>query len=141
MDEHSPQFELGADENRQHHDHHRHPATDPATRNLMVSIVWKDAESQGGPTWEDRAEMMEFAQRPLTTVHTVGLLLHVDDEQVAITDTLTTDQMGGVTKIPRGWIEKIEYLAPSGDLDTGMIQDESTRTPSSGGEEDSLRVG
>lgn len=94
----------------------------------MVSVLWKDAESQGGPGWEDTEEMFEFARRPLTTVHTVGLLIHADDEQIAITDTITRDQMGGVTKIPRGWIEKIQYLHPSGDFET---QRPSTSNPES----------
>lgn len=140
MDDHHRPFDRDADETPHRHDPHPHPATDPATRNVMVSIVWKDAESQGGPTWEDRAEMMEFARRPLTTVHTVGLLLHADDEQIAITDTLTTDQMGGVTKIPTGWIEKIEYLSPSGEFNAAGTSNESAR-PTHGGEEDSLRAG
>lgn len=79
---------------------------------VLVSIRWKDAESQGGPTWEDTDEMLEFARRPLTIVLTVGVLLHMDHEQVAVTDTVALDQMGGVTKIPRGWIEEIEELGP-----------------------------
>ena len=83
----------------------------------MVSIRWKDAESQGGPGWEDCEEMLESARRPLTTVHTIGLLVHADEEQIAVTDTMTIDQMGGITKIPRGWIEKIEYLHAAGAFD------------------------
>jgi hypothetical protein len=86
----------------------------------MVSVLWKDAESQGGPGWEDTEEMFEFARRPLITVHTVGLLIHADEEQIAITDTITSDQMGGVTKIPRGWLEKIQYLHASGDFETNL---------------------
>jgi len=82
-------------------------------RPVLVSIRWKDAESQGGPTWEDTDEMLEFARRPLTVVLTVGVLLHMDPEQVAVTDTVAADQMGGVTKIPRGWIERIEVLGPA----------------------------
>lgn len=79
---------------------------------VLVSIRWKDAESQGGPTWEDTDDMLEFARRPLTTVLTVGVLLHMDPEQIAVTDTVAFDQMGGVTKIPRGWIERIDELGP-----------------------------
>jgi len=88
----------------------------------MVSIRWKDAESQGGPGWEDCEEMLEFARRPLTTVHTIGLLVHADEEQIAVTDTMTTDQMGGITKIPRGWIEKIEYLHAAGAFDDDRVE-------------------
>ena len=79
----------------------------------MVMVVWKDAESQGGPTWEDTDDMLEFARRPLTPVTTVGLLLHLDDEQIAITDTVAMDQTGGVTKIPRAWVERFEVLTPT----------------------------
>ena len=70
----------------------------------MVSVKWKDAESQGGPSWEDSQDMLEFAKRPLIIVHTVGQLIHSDKEKIAITDTVSGDQMGGVTKIPRMWI-------------------------------------
>ena len=35
----------------------------------------------------------------------------------SMTDTMTTDQMGGITKIPRGWIERIEYLHAAGAFD------------------------
>ncbi len=89
----------------------------------MVLVVWKDAESQGGPTWEDTDEMLEFARRPLGLVRTVGLLLHVDHEQIAITDTVATDQMGGVTKIPRAWVERFEYLAPDGAVEAAEAAD------------------
>jgi hypothetical protein len=79
----------------------------------MVSVKWKDAESQGGPTWEDAEEMLEFAKEPLVVVHTVGLLIHSDDEKVAITDTVSDEQMGGVTKIPRTWIIEMAVLTPA----------------------------
>ena len=82
----------------------------------MVLIVWKDAESQGGPTWEDTEEMLDFARRPLNPVTTVGLLLHVDEEQIAVTDTVAMDQMGGVTKIPRAWVIRFETLTPTAAL-------------------------
>ena len=78
----------------------------------MVSVKWKDAESQGGPSWEDAQEMLEFAQKPLVLVHTVGQLLHIDEEKIAITDTISGEQMGGVTKIPRMWIMELSELAP-----------------------------
>ncbi len=90
---------------------------------VLVSIRWKDAESQGGPTWEDTDEMLEFARRPLTLVLTVGVLLHMDAEQVAVTDTVASDQMGGVTKIPRGWIERIDVLGPA--TPNGIMEDTS----------------
>lgn len=102
--------------------HHQYPSTArtfefEASNPRMVLVIWKDAESQGGPSWEDTDDMLEFARRPLTPVRTVGLLLHLDEEQIAVTDTIATDQMGGVTKIPRAWVERFEFLAPNGAVD------------------------
>jgi hypothetical protein len=56
--------------------------------------------------------MLEFAKKPLEIVHTVGHLLHADEEKLAITDTVSGDQMGGVTKIPRMWIIEMVELDP-----------------------------
>ena len=78
----------------------------------LVSVKWKDAESQGGPSWEDSQEMLEFARKPLVIVHTVGHLIHADEEKLAITDTVSGDQMGGVSKIPRMWIIEMVELEP-----------------------------
>ena len=85
---------------------------DETTEYPMVCVTWKDAESQGGPSWEDSAEMLEFAKKPLVLVRTVGLLIHSDEEKVAITDTVSGDQMGGVNKIPKSWIMEIVQLEP-----------------------------
>ena len=87
----------------------------------MVSIKWKDAESQGGPSWEDANEMLEFARKPLVLVHTVGQLLHIDDEKIAVTDTISGDQMGGVSKIPRMWIMELTELAPREDAGNSSL--------------------
>lgn len=85
---------------------------DEASSYPLVSVKWKDAESQGGPSWEDSQEMLDFAKKPLVIVHTVGHLIHADDEKLAITDTVSGDQMGGVTKIPRLWIVEMVELEP-----------------------------
>ena len=109
-----------------HHDTDEETTTYP-----MVSVKWKDAESQGGPTWEDSQDMLEFAKRPLVIVHTVGQLIHSDEEKIAITDTVSGDQMGGVTKIPRMWIMEMTELEPMSDSDQTIfsISDEDQGDP------------
>ncbi|MBC23378.1 MAG: hypothetical protein CMJ32_05610 [Phycisphaerae bacterium] len=81
----------------------------------MVSIHWVDAESEGGPGWQDPEEMLEFARRPLPVMHTVGLLVYEDEDMVSVTDSKGPDDMGGVTKIPRVWIRQFVRLAPAED--------------------------
>jgi len=78
----------------------------------MVSIHWVDAESDGGSGWQDPEEMLEYARRPLPVIHTVGLLVFEDAEQIAITDSKGPEEMGSVTKIPRQWIKQFHRLAP-----------------------------
>ena len=79
----------------------------------VVSVRWVDAEARGGPGWEDPEDMIEFALRPLVEVHTVGLLLHSCDRYIALTDSRGPDQVGGVQKIPRAWINTMDVMVPS----------------------------
>ncbi|MBT4768777.1 MAG: hypothetical protein HOO04_10515 [Phycisphaerae bacterium] len=81
----------------------------------VVSVKWVDAEARGGPGWEDPEDMVEFALRPLATVHTVGLLIYECEQFVAVTDSRGPDQIGAVQKIPRGWITSLEFMVPEDD--------------------------
>ena len=76
----------------------------------MVSVHWIDAESDGGSGWQDPEDMLEYARRPLPVMHTVGLLVYEDAEQVAITDTRPEDGLD--PKIPRIWPKRLDRLGP-----------------------------
>jgi len=78
----------------------------------MVSVYWIDAESDGGSGWQDPEDMLDYARRPLPIMHTVGLLVYEDAEQVAITDTKGPEEMGSITKIPRIWLKRFDRLGP-----------------------------
>lgn len=79
----------------------------------VVSISWVDAEARGGPGWEDPEDMVEFALRPLATVHTVGLLIYECEQFMALTDSRGPDQVGAVQKIPKAWITSMEFMVPA----------------------------
>ncbi|MCH2141539.1 MAG: hypothetical protein MK077_00880 [Phycisphaerales bacterium] len=79
----------------------------------VVSVRWVDAEARGGPGWEDPEDMVEFALRPLAEVHTVGLLIYECDHFIALTDSRGPDQIGGVQKIPKAWINALDIMMPS----------------------------
>jgi hypothetical protein len=94
--------------------------SDDAERTLaqswpVVSVKWVDAEARGGPGWEDPEDMVEFALRPLATVHTVGLLIHECEQFVALTDSRGPDQVGAVQKIPKAWITAMEFMVAAED--------------------------
>jgi len=78
----------------------------------MVSVYWIDAESDGGSGWQDPEDMLEYARRPLPIMHTVGLLVYEDAEQIAVTDTKGPEEMGSITKIPRVWLKRFDRLGP-----------------------------
>ncbi|MDG2423842.1 MAG: hypothetical protein P8M22_07675 [Phycisphaerales bacterium] len=78
----------------------------------MVSVFWIDAESDGGSGWQDPEDMIEYARRPLPIMHTVGLLVYEDAEQIAVTDTKGPEEMGSITKIPRVWLKRFDRLGP-----------------------------
>lgn len=94
----------------------------------VVSIRWVDAEARGGPGWEDPEDMIEFALKPLMVVHSVGLLIHSCDQYVALTDSRGPDQIGGVQKIPRAWINSMDLMAPSNETLPSSLPLESVRT-------------
>ena len=79
----------------------------------VVSVRWVDAEARGGPGWEDPEDMIEFALKPLVEVHSVGLMMHSCDSYIALTDSRGPDQLGGVQKIPRSWINSLDLMVPS----------------------------
>lgn len=91
----------------------------------MVSIYWIDAESDGGSGWQDPEDMMDYARRPLPIMHSVGLLVYEDAEQIAITDTKGPEEMGSVTKIPRIWLKRFDRLGPI----SSKLEDASSGSP------------
>ena len=86
----------------------------------MVSVLWVDAESDGGSGWQDPEEMMDYARRPLPVIQTVGLLVYEDAEQIAVTDSKGPEEMGSVTKIPRQWVKQYHRLAPVSSKQAGL---------------------
>ena len=81
----------------------------------FVFVEWIDAESDGGPGWQDPEDMMEYSRKPLPVMKTVGMLVWEDSEKVVITDSKGPSTMGGVTKIPKAWLKSYYTLDKSMD--------------------------
>lgn len=93
-----------------------------------VSVEWVDAESDGGPGWQDPEDMIEYAKRPLPIMKTVGMLVWEDNEKVVITDSKGPASMGGVTKIPRAWIRSY-YILNKVENKLLPVRDEKADSP------------
>ena len=93
-----------------------------------VAVEWVDAESDGGPGWQDPEDMIEYAKRPLPVMKTVGMLVWEDNEKVVITDSKGPGSMGGVTKIPRAWIRSY-YILKKIENKLSPVRDDGSGSP------------
>jgi len=73
-------------------------------------ILWKDAQSFGGPEWVDHTEAYEWAHRTPPTMKTVGFVLKETEEWISITDSVGPNECGGVTTIPKVMILSMEKI-------------------------------
>jgi hypothetical protein len=86
----------------------------------VVRVIWKDAQSTGGPGWEEAEEVQEAALANIPIVHTVGYILNFTDDRIALTDTIQTDghSGGAVHLIPIEMVQEIHWLKESEDVET-----------------------
>lgn len=76
----------------------------------IVEIWWYDAETCGGPGWVEKDTAVDYIHSELPIIKSVGFLCAITDTHYSITDNVGSDQIGGVTKIPKGMISEIYYL-------------------------------
>ena len=78
----------------------------------IVHVKWVDAQTSGGSGWQDADDMMEAAKAPAPFVHTVGYLMHTDDQRIAVCDTIQEDGTAGgyVHLIPHGMVIELNTL-------------------------------
>lgn len=81
----------------------------------IVYVRWKDAESNGGPGWQDKEDLYRWAKEPLRECLTVGFLIYRDKNMIVICETLADSQTGQGTKIPIKWITSIQVMEPNED--------------------------
>ena len=68
----------------------------------VVFILWDDAEADN--TWKDAKERCKVKE-----CKTIGFLLHEDERQVVVTNTLAYDiDISGDIAIPKGMIKEIK---------------------------------
>ena len=76
----------------------------------MIWIKWTDAITSAEPGWTTAEAAMEQAIAPLPVMHTIGYVLHDDEDKIALTDSVGDDEFGQVTKIPKSMIVEYGYL-------------------------------
>lgn len=82
---------------------------------IIVEVNWVDAETSGDCGWMDLTEALTDAILPPPIMRTVGYLLADEDEHIALTDSLGTEECGHVTKIPKKMIRKYHELRGLGE--------------------------
>ena len=78
----------------------------------IVKVIWKDAQSTGGPGWEDAEDIKEAATADICIVNTVGYILNFADDRIAVTATIQHDghSGGSVHLIPIEMVQEIHLL-------------------------------
>ena len=76
----------------------------------IVEVWWYDAETCGGPGWVDKDTATDYIFSDLPVIKSVGFLCAITDTHYSITDNVGNDQVGGITKIPKGMIKELYYL-------------------------------
>lgn len=80
----------------------------PTSLPPVLCVTWVDAETIGGPEWQDKETAMKAAKGPLPVMITFGFLLYESSDQVAITSTIGPGETAHVDKIPKRMIIRIE---------------------------------
>ena len=90
------------------------------TRNEIVYVKWVDAQTSGGTGWQEAEDMVEAMHAPAPYVHTVGYLMHANEERIAVCDTIQDDGTAGgyVHLIPNGMLIELTLLGEVGEDDT-----------------------
>ena len=75
-------------------------------------MVWKDAQSTGGPGWEAAEDIKDATIADICIVHTVGYVLNFTKERIVVTDTIQIDgdSGGSVHLIPIEMVQEIQWL-------------------------------
>lgn len=78
----------------------------------LVHVIWVDAQTSGGTGWQDAVDMVEAMKAPAPLVHTVGFLMHEDENRIAVCDTIQADGTAGgyVHLIPTGMLMELTLL-------------------------------
>lgn len=74
----------------------------------VVCVTWIDAETIGGPEWQDKKEAIKAAMEPLPVMITFGFLIYESKDQVVLSATMGPNEMAQVNKIPKRMILKLE---------------------------------
>jgi hypothetical protein len=78
---------------------------------IIVEVNWVDAETSGDNGWMDLTEALADAILPAPIMRTVGFLIADEENHIAVTDSLGTEECGSVTKIPRKMIRSLNELS------------------------------
>jgi hypothetical protein len=76
-----------------------------------VKVTWLDAETIGDGGWLPLDECMEEMLTPLPTVISIGYVLCKNKQCITIADTVSSDCVGVINRIPLGMIVSIERLS------------------------------
>jgi hypothetical protein len=78
--------------------------------NQIVKVNWTDAEEIGEIGWNSLEDMVQDAKRDCPVMTTVGFLIYSGTEHIAVANSMGDGLCSTVDKIPKRFINSMEYL-------------------------------
>ena len=72
----------------------------------VMEVVWHDAVEMGDIGWNNIKDIIKDANKPCPIMHSVGYVIVITDEHIAMLSTLGPSEGSKVEKIPRGWVKR-----------------------------------
>ena len=82
----------------------------------VMEVVWHDAIEMGDIGWNNIKDIIKDANKPCPIMHTVGYVIVITDEHIAMLSTLSPQEGSKVEKIPRGWVVRETIMRPGETL-------------------------
>lgn len=82
----------------------------------IAEVIWVDAEEIGDIGWNELTSILREAQKPCPVMHTVGFVVHEDDEQICLLSTMGPKECSRLEKIPKGWVKQINVMRKGNSL-------------------------
>ena len=76
----------------------------------ILEVVWVDAQEVGTVGWNDLDDILTEASKPCPIMHSVGYLVHEDEDQINLISTVGPSECSSLEKIPRGWVKRENVL-------------------------------
>ena len=90
--------------------------TYPLDELQVMEVVWHDAVEMGEIGWNNIKDILKDAKKPCPIMHTIGYVIVITEDHIAMVSTIGPAECSKLEKIPRGWILRETIMRPGDTL-------------------------